>query len=512
MRTARRAAPGVRLEAVGQATQHEHEQDRRQRLDGDLGERQVGRALGDEQRRPSSSRPCRGTAPPAKRRRTIAAARASADEQGGDRHVRRDLDEVRPARPPGPRQQQRAGHERRRQQDHAEVDRQRAGLGDRGDPVGDRVDAAQHAEVGAGRRRDRPTRRPACGSRGRRPTYSATPPARATADSTSSTLMPCQIARWTSPAAVVERVRRRASRAGRRAPATTPSTTLTTVSTIAGAANATGGRPCDAARVVAGERRVGEATGEPGDEADAVGDGEDRADGDAGERERRRRCPARRTTSNAASLAMKPNSSGTPAIDGGGDTDDGGRRPARRRPREPAQVARAVLVVEDADDHERGGLEGGVGEEQHASRPPSPSAVPQPNTAIMNPSWLTVPCASSSLRSCWRSARSPPSTIVAMPDGHDERPPQVEDRRTPAPAGRSRYTPALTIVAEWRYALTGVGATIAAGSQAWNGYLGRLGEGADEHEHEGDVDGRPGRRDRRGAPTAGTCRPPGRGR
>jgi hypothetical protein len=32
-----------------------------------------------------------------------------------------------------------------------------------------------------------------------------------------------------------------------------------------------------------------------------------------------------------------------------------------------------------------------------------------------------------------------------------------------------RYTPAFTIVAEWRYALTGVGASIALGSQKWNG-------------------------------------------
>ena len=33
----------------------------------------------------------------------------------------------------------------------------------------------------------------------------------------------------------------------------------------------------------------------------------------------------------------------------------------------------------------------------------------------------------------------------------------------------TRYTPALTIVAECRYVLTGVGATIAPGSQEWNG-------------------------------------------
>ena len=38
------AGADCRLEAVGEAAQHEHEQDRRQRLDGDLGERQVGRA------------------------------------------------------------------------------------------------------------------------------------------------------------------------------------------------------------------------------------------------------------------------------------------------------------------------------------------------------------------------------------------------------------------------------------------------------------------------------------
>jgi hypothetical protein len=33
----------------------------------------------------------------------------------------------------------------------------------------------------------------------------------------------------------------------------------------------------------------------------------------------------------------------------------------------------------------------------------------------------------------------------------------------------SRYTPAFTIVAECRYALTGVGAAIAFGSQKWKG-------------------------------------------
>ncbi len=45
-------------------------------------------------------------------------------------------------------------------------------------------------------------------------------------------------------------------------------------------------------------------------------------------------------------------------------------------------------------------------------------------------------------------------------------------KSTSSNAGASRatrYTPALTIVAECRYVLTGVGATIAAGSHEWNG-------------------------------------------
>ncbi len=45
----------------------------------------------------------------------------------------------------------------------------------------------------------------------------------------------------------------------------------------------------------------------------------------------------------------------------------------------------------------------------------------------------------------------------------------------------------MTIVAEWRYALTGVGATIARGSHEWNGYCARLRERTDEDEGETDV-------------------------
>ena len=47
--------------------------------------------------------------------------------------------------------------------------------------------------------------------------------------------------------------------------------------------------------------------------------------------------------------------------------------------------------------------------------PVAASAVPAPMTRNMKPSWLTVPKASRSLRSCWRSARSPPASIVTRP-------------------------------------------------------------------------------------------------
>ena len=68
-RRARTRAPPRRrltLEPLGQAAQHEHEHDRRQRLDRDLGEREVGRALTARTGRPSRSRRRRGT----RRRRT----------------------------------------------------------------------------------------------------------------------------------------------------------------------------------------------------------------------------------------------------------------------------------------------------------------------------------------------------------------------------------------------------------------------------------------------------------
>src|SRR4051794_33908907 len=88
---------------------------------------------------------------------------------------------------------------------------------------------------------------------------------------------------------------------------------------------------------------------------------------------------------------------------------------------------------------------------------------------MSSPSWLTVPNARSSLRSCWGWARGPPKRKVQLPAIN------TIGRHTviAAKAGDSTATrniPAFTIVAECRYALTGVGAAMAPGNQAWNGY------------------------------------------
>jgi hypothetical protein len=77
------------------------------------------------------------------------------------------------------------------------------------------------------------------------------------------------------------------------------------------------------------------------------------------------------------------------------------------------------------------------------------AAVPSPNMTTMNPSWLTVPKARISLRSCWRSARSPPATIVTRPTV-TTRGRQIHTSVNAGPNRPTRYTPAFTIVAECR--------------------------------------------------------------
>ena len=89
---------GATLEAVGQLAQHEHEQHRRQRLDGGLGEGEVGGALDDEQGGhpvADGRQEQHGGESTARRGRQ----QRTADEHDGDRDLRRPPDEGRPLRP-----------------------------------------------------------------------------------------------------------------------------------------------------------------------------------------------------------------------------------------------------------------------------------------------------------------------------------------------------------------------------------------------------------------------------
>ena len=96
------------------------------------------------------------------------------------------------------------------------------------------------------------------------------------------------------------------------------------------------------------------------------------------------------------------------------------------------------------------------------------SRVPMPLATMRKPSWDTVPYAITSLMSVWRRARQPPSRRVHRPTPststcHDP------SSAKPGASRATRNTPAFTMAAACRYADTGVGAAMAAGSQKWNG-------------------------------------------
>ena len=98
------------------------------------------------------------------------------------------------------------------------------------------------------------------------------------------------------------------------------------------------------------------------------------------------------------------------------------------------------------------------------------SLPPAPTITVIKPNWLTVPNARISFRSYSRTARQPASSTVSTPSvttigrhgGASAKPGVIR---------AIRYTPALTIAAACRYALTGVGAAIAPGSQKCSGTM-----------------------------------------
>src|SRR5690606_27182087 len=89
---------------------------------------------------------------------------------------------------------------------------------------------------------------------------------------------------------------------------------------------------------------------------------------------------------------------------------------------------------------------------------------PAPRSDMIKPSWLTVENARMAFKSVCFTAKSEPQNNVSKPipvtsQIHTSDTTKIGVNRA------TRYNPALTIVAECKYALTGVGATIASGNQ-----------------------------------------------
>ena len=101
------------------------------------------------------------------------------------------------------------------------------------------------------------------------------------------------------------------------------------------------------------------------------------------------------------------------------------------------------------------------------------SREPMPTSTSRKPSWDTVPKASTSLRSVSLSARHPAMSRETRPRAMSGSC-QVDEPDNPGLNAATRKTPALTMAAECRYALTGVGAVIAPGSQKCRGAMADL--------------------------------------
>src|SRR5215208_5606677 len=93
---------------------------------------------------------------------------------------------------------------------------------------------------------------------------------------------------------------------------------------------------------------------------------------------------------------------------------------------------------------------------------------PTPSAANMYPSWLNVEYASTRLMSVWVIAIDAARMAVKMPIAATTTMTSGALAKIGL-ARATRYTPALTIVAAWMRAETGVGPSIASGSQTWSG-------------------------------------------
>jgi len=94
---------------------------------------------------------------------------------------------------------------------------------------------------------------------------------------------------------------------------------------------------------------------------------------------------------------------------------------------------------------------------------------PEPIAKNMKPSWETVEYASTRLMSCCATAMVAAKSAVAAPTTAMVSGTQPYDAASTGPTRVIKNTPAVTIVAAWMSAETGVGPSIASGNQKYNG-------------------------------------------
>ena len=94
---------------------------------------------------------------------------------------------------------------------------------------------------------------------------------------------------------------------------------------------------------------------------------------------------------------------------------------------------------------------------------------PEPTARNMNPSCETVEYASTRLMSCWATAMVAAKSAVPAPTMAIVSGTQSYDAVTTGPIRVMRKTPAVTMVAAWMSAETGVGPSMASGSQKYSG-------------------------------------------
>src|SRR5918992_3809214 len=93
---------------------------------------------------------------------------------------------------------------------------------------------------------------------------------------------------------------------------------------------------------------------------------------------------------------------------------------------------------------------------------------PTPAARNMYPSWLIVEYARTRFRSSWPIADRPAYRAVTSPTTATTTRAD-SDASNRAWVRTTRYTPAVTIVAAWISAETGVGPSMASGSHVWSG-------------------------------------------